>query len=134
MTSSLLYVSRRLASPADVADILRVSQSRNAGLGITGALVASSQHFAQVLEGRRAAIDELMTSITNDARHAHVRVIFYRDTAGRAFHDWTMAYAGEIGFVDRQIAPLMEESPHPQDGVHVRRLMELMRELVQSAT
>ncbi len=60
MEGSLLYVSRRLANPADIRDIVETSRVRNARLQVTGALVASRNRFAQILRGPRAALDALM--------------------------------------------------------------------------
>ncbi|MGH1591417.1 BLUF domain-containing protein [Methylobacterium phyllosphaerae] len=68
MDGSLLYVSRRTCSDDDVRNIVETSQSRNAQLHITGALVASRNRFAQILEGPRAGVDELMESIRRDPR------------------------------------------------------------------
>lgn len=53
MEGTLLYVSRRTSSDADVRDIVETSRSRNARLHVTGALVASRSRFAQILEGPR---------------------------------------------------------------------------------
>lgn len=68
MDGSLLYVSRRTCSDDDVRNIVETSLSWNARLHITGALVASRNRFAQILEGSRAGVDEPMEGIRRDPR------------------------------------------------------------------
>jgi hypothetical protein len=79
MAKSLLYVSRSLIAPTDreaiVADIVTVSHSRNASVGVTGALISTEAAFAQILEGPAAAVDELMLRIRRDSRHTDVAVV-----------------------------------------------------------
>ncbi|MGU3340708.1 BLUF domain-containing protein [Methylobacterium mesophilicum] len=85
MERSLLYVSRRLATPADVRDIVEASRSRNARLEVTGALVASRSRFAQILEGPRPGVEVLMDSIRSDPRHTGVEVLLFDDIERRRF-------------------------------------------------
>lgn len=132
MEGSLLYVSRSLATPADVLDIVEMSRSRNARLQVTGALVASRSRFAQILEGPRAGVDALMDSIRRDSRHSGVEVLLYDDIAQRRFADWTLAYSGASVFIDGLIATLTERvpsQPHPAD---MRRLVRGIEELARA--
>ncbi|MGU3468139.1 BLUF domain-containing protein [Methylobacterium sp. C33D] len=131
MDGSLLYVSRRLATPADVRDIVEASRPRNGRLQVTGALVASRSRFAQILEGPRPGVDALMDSIRRDGRHAGVEVLLYDDIARRRFPDWTLAYSGASVYVDGLIRAVTERAqarPHPAD-VHrlVRGIEDLAR-------
>jgi hypothetical protein len=95
---SLLYVSRRVGAPEDhdedVAKIVEVSTTRNVELGITGALVGTPQHFSQILEGGREAVETLMRSIVADPRHTGVAVIETQELPERAFARWSMAHIG----------------------------------------
>jgi len=137
MASSLLYVSKTLlefpAGEAEVADIVAVSRSRNAALGVTGALISTGTYFAQLLEGERAAVETLMLSINADARHMRVKTIRTAEEA-RRFARWSMAYSGTAHYMDRQIGPLF--SPlSASDTVHLAlRLITLMVECVHLQT
>ncbi len=133
MPICLLYVSTSLLSAAEQSgglnDIVDVARARNATLGVTGALVLARGHFAQVLEGERTAIDELMLSIKGDQRHTGVNVVHIAEISGRRFPRWSMAYVGQSTYVDRQIAPLLptlQEARRREATVH--RLIALMQE------
>ncbi|MEA1834923.1 BLUF domain-containing protein [Methylobacterium durans] len=133
MECSLLYVSRRLATDADIHGIVAISQVRNASLRVTGALVASRTRFAQILEGARAEIDELMNSISRDNRHTDIDIILREDIDGRSFTDWSLAYAGASTFVDNLIALLAERTTHHPDTYHMQRLIFAMKGLTEAA-
>ena len=134
MPISLLYVSNSLIAAAEsreVNDIVEVAQARNAGLAVTGALVLARRHFAQVLEGERDAIDELMNSIRRDQRHTGINVVDVVELSERRFPNWSMAYVGRSTYVERLIAPLLpalQETRRRQESVH--RLITLMQEFL----
>ena len=137
MPISLLYVSTSLLGMADgpkqVDDIVSVSRSRNAALGVTGALVMARSHFAQVLEGERRAVDELMLSIRRDRRHSGLNVVDVAEIAERRFPLWAMAYTGHATYVERQIVPLLpalQEARKRRETV--QRLLTLMQEFLAS--
>ena len=132
MEGSLLYVSQRMASDTDVDDIVAVSRARNARLQVTGALITSPGRFAQILEGPRAAVDELMDSIRRDRRHAEVEVLLYDAIDGRRFPDWSLAYSGASVFVDGLIRILVERTSPQPDPHHLRRLIDVMRGFAQA--
>src|SRR3954471_20435278 len=75
----LLYVSESCLSwPEDAAEVdhlVAVARRRNEQLSLTGALVYTRTHFAQVLEGDKAAIEEVMASIRVDPRHRNLCVV-----------------------------------------------------------
>jgi len=117
---SLLYVSRSsLSLEGDykaVGDIVQTALARNAALRISGALIYTELHFAQVLEGPESAVGELMTSIVKDARHSDVTVVARRPVARRRFGSWTMAYNGPSAFLDRHVKPLVASRTAPRDA------------------
>ena len=78
--------------------ILDAAHSNNSAAGVTGALLFSGQHFAQVLEGPQAAINERYRRISQDTRHNNVTPLLYEPTGDRQFADWSMAlcYAEEV--------------------------------------
>ncbi|ACB24558.1 MULTISPECIES: BLUF domain-containing protein [Methylobacterium] len=129
MEGSLLYVSRRLATPADIRDIVETSRVRNARLQVTGALVASRNRFAQILEGPRAALDALMDSIRRDRRHTEVEVVMHADIERRRFPEWTLAYSGTSVFVDGLIEALAKRADTRGHAGDVQRLVQAIEGL-----
>ena len=135
MVYSLLYVSKTLlkfpAGEAEVANIVAGSLSRNARLGVTGALISTGSCFAQVLEGDKAAVEELMASINADPRHMRVKILRAVEEEGRRFADWYLAYSGTSATVDRHIAPLFANLPAADEARLGLRLIGLMEEVAR---
>ena len=128
---SLCYVSRALV-PADdarriVADIVSISRGRNAVLDVTGALLFSGAHFAQILEGPREGVKELMMSIERDTRHADVTIVREGRIEARAFASWSLAYAGPSSFIDGSIRQAFT-SRAAGDDAGASRLLRLFDE------
>lgn len=98
MVYALLYISRSrvngLEGPATARRIVEVSRPRNAALDVTGALIFAESHFAQILEGPRPAVEELMQSILRDPRHHHVEILQEGFVPLRRFPRWSLAYSG----------------------------------------
>ncbi|MDQ1348587.1 MAG: hypothetical protein QG573_1962 [Acidobacteriota bacterium] len=94
MLVRLLYASRA-TSPIDealVASILERAHAHNAQHGLTGFLYTASESgvFLQVLEGGRAAVNELYGSIVRDPRHKDVTLLDYEEIGERRFATWRM--------------------------------------------
>ena len=94
MLVRLLYASRA-AGPIDaalVASILDKAHEYNAAHGVTGILCTSSEGslFLQVLEGGRAAVNELYGRILRDPRHRDVTLLDYEEIGERRFATWRM--------------------------------------------
>jgi hypothetical protein len=100
----------------------------NGANGVTGALLFTERHFAQLLEGPDEAITELLTRIDADTRHGNLRVVDDKQVEGRSFGSWSMAYSGPARYVDRFVAPLLEPMPAPAERIAVRNLIGLLRE------
>jgi hypothetical protein len=94
----LAYLSRNNENRSDMAsvvrDILVVACSTNLRLAVTGALLFSRGHFAQVLEGSRASVETVFEAIQRDPRHRDVNVLYFNPIEKRDFADWSMAFAG----------------------------------------
>jgi len=94
MLVRLLYASRATDEIDDalVASILERSHSYNAEHGITGILCTYTEGdvFLQVLEGGRAAVNELYASIVRDPRHRQVTLLDYAEVTERRFASWRM--------------------------------------------
>lgn len=82
MISTLIYRSRLTSSfdPSKLSELVCVSQTRNAALGISGILLFDGSHFLQVLEGPLDNVNQLYEKINNDPRHDSV-VELMRDYA-----------------------------------------------------
>jgi hypothetical protein len=134
--TQLLYVSESLIEPADLAReavaIVEQSVENNQQWGITGALIATTRHFAQYLEGSEASIDALLANLRADPRHTNLTVIQRAESAERRFPDWTMAYAGNTYFVSAHVSRLVELAP--QSAVTASRgLLALMQDFTDPA-
>lgn len=107
---SLLYVSlSRIPLPAhlgEVGALVHAAQRRNTELAVTGALIFTGRHFAQLLEGPAPAVGQLMASIDRDSRHEQVTVIETMQRETRRFPSWSLAYWGYASFFDGLVATL----------------------------
>ena len=92
MLTRVFYVSEIAPGMTDVGMqvILGISQVNNRRLDVTGMLAQSDGHFAQVLEGRAAAVKALMDRIRADARHVGLRVLLDEPIVTRQFARWSM--------------------------------------------
>jgi hypothetical protein len=97
----IVYYSRNRVSggPASLAaavdHILSASQTNNAPLGITGALMFNAGCFGQVLEGRREVLESTFERIQRDERHSDVSLLAFEPVSERIFGNWSMGFVGE---------------------------------------
>lgn len=136
MLEMLLYVSRSTLSEAEseaaVPEIAVASRPRNRRAGITGGLIFTGVHFAQVLEGEPAALEALLARIASDPRHTDLTIVERRPILARGFERWDMAYSGPSFYMDRHVRPLLTG----QGGGRLsredaaRKLTELTRQFV----
>ncbi|WP_298191021.1 BLUF domain-containing protein [Novosphingobium sp.] len=127
---SLLYISRSTIAPEEaeavVAGIVATSVTRNAAVGLTGALLFTGTHFAQALEGDKAAIEDLMHRVTCDIRHDEIVIVEQGPLEQRRFDTWSMAYFGPSQFVSRHVTRLLND-PSPAER---RRAADWLGELL----
>ena len=92
MLRSLAYRSRYVGADfdADAERIAATARERNAGLGVTGALVPYEGRFFQVIEGPPDAIEALYARIASDPRHDELRVLVDRPASRRVLPQWSM--------------------------------------------
>lgn len=126
----LLYISQS-TFPGDqaanvTASIVDTAHRRNPPLGLTGALLFTGTHFAQIIEGKADAVERLMAALRHDARHVGLQVVDRQIAAQRRFSSWSMAYFGPSQFVSRHVTRLLGE-PSPADQ---RRAAEWLTELL----
>ncbi len=95
----LLYLSQPPAGldadgvEALVREIRIKSLHNNAARRLTGVLAYSERLFAQALEGDEADVNATFARICADGRHHDVHVVHAGRVLGRAFGDWSMAFA-----------------------------------------
>lgn len=94
MLYQVIYSSRARSalSVADLTAILDDARAGNERRQVTGALIYSDGIFVQILEGPKAVVTSLMSSIAADTRHTDVKVFHQAEVDHRIFGDWTMAY------------------------------------------
>jgi hypothetical protein len=120
------YVSRARSAfdESAVRAILASARRHNPRLGISGCLLFSGRCFAQVLEGERAAVDELAARIATDPRHDAVRFLHRASRSDREYADWPMGYLHDVNLEDDLETLLLIPDRSP---VVVADVMERMR-------
>ena len=113
----LIYCSR-IVNPQDanrvgqdIDHIVRHGQTKNARLGITGALLTDRALFAQVAEGPAAAIEGMYSRIADDKRHRGVELLRYVATHVRLLPLWPLALVEvdripDVGRINGRSTPL----------------------------
>jgi hypothetical protein len=128
----LLYVSRSLI-PRDgvkqaIDHLVVTSSSRNSTLALTGALLFTGRHFAQVLEGKQESVELVMAAIARDARHDQVLVVEKAPVAERRFAGWSLVYFGPSEFVSRHVTRLLSDPAAAKRTRAAEWLVELLCE------
>ena len=133
----LIYVSRNLLEgPAEAVEqevfrILEVSRRNNLRDGITGALLFSTDYFAQALEGPPAAVHRAFERIQCDARHSGTVVLSCGNVPAREFGEWSMAYVGRVQAEGTRYATLAM----PQAAEHEsRRVLNMLHGVVERSS
>ena len=134
----LLYVSESNIEQAiagkTISDIVAGAQVRNAQLHLTGALIFSNTYFAQVLEGPKGAVSQMMISIKADTRHRNINVVDESLINDRKFSDWKMAYHGPSQFVSRHVSRLLQPASLSEQIRASEWLTELALEFSRQTT
>ena len=89
----LMYFSRPTgAGPRSLVldQITAHAARRNAERDITGVLIATADAYAQLLEGPRGALSDLVFKIGADDRHTDMTIVDFRPTLGRVAPSWAM--------------------------------------------
>lgn len=96
MIASLLYSSSAAADvdSGDVFAIIEASARNNPRRDVTGFLIYDGQEFLQYVEGPADALDSLLATLGQDARHHSVRVLHRTQSPRRLFPKWAMRRAG----------------------------------------
>ncbi len=127
----MFYISRSRATPVEVQRILANARHRNGLRQVTGALLFTGGHFAQVLEGSPQALVEIMAAIEADPRHEAMTRLIEGDITQRRFDAWTMAFVEALG-VDDLIHQLLAAPEVPAE--RAERVLRLMFESSSAPT
>lgn len=92
MLERLVYVSQAAddLSEEEVRRIVARAQMRNRQLDVTGMLLLVRSEFVQVLEGRSAALDQVVGYISRSPRHHGIELIDRQPVTTRRFDRWAM--------------------------------------------
>lgn len=85
---------------AVLAQIFDAARSKNAKIGVTGALLVTDHWFVQVLEGEESTVSSLYQRISQDDRHDDVKVIESGAVDSLVFSRWSMARVSSSGHAD----------------------------------
>lgn len=114
---------------AEIESILSAARRNNPHLGITGALAIGRGVFAQLLEGKRYAVEMVFEKIQRDERHGEVQVLAFGPADERAFPHWPMARL-EPGSDDQvRIVPIGDDTDVGATHPEARRLLDIVRAL-----
>ena len=129
---SLLYISESKIKPrkakSELYRIIATARAFNPTVGITGALIYTGTHFAQVIEGDETAINELIAKIARDSRHGEISIVARDPLTKRRFSDWSMAYNGPSQFVSENVTRLLNEPSPAERSLAAGWLVELIEE------
>ena len=115
----------------EIWEILNWSRAYNPTAQVTGALMVSATHFAQVLEGPLDSLRPLFGNIACDTRHRLVTHLQCEPAIDRHFGDWSMAYVSEEWGVDVPLSVRRPELSLFAASVSADRVLALLRYLVQ---
>ncbi len=104
---ALIYISRaaRPFAREQLEEMGEKFSAANERRGLTGVLIAIGDHFLQVLEGERDALNEVALRIAADRRHFDFKELYRGGIPERAFADWGM----RLILLDRRfLLPLQE--------------------------
>ena len=84
MLRQCFYVSRARIGAAAVQPMWASCVRRNAAQELTGMLLFTGNHFAQLIEGEPQVVDATLARIKADPRHAQLRVLLDKPLAQRS--------------------------------------------------
>lgn len=111
--SQVFYVSRCLLTDIrQVRQLHQACQANNAKRGLTGLLLFTGEHFAQLLEGPPETLSDLVERIARDPRHTSMRTLSHKPLARRACPQWSMRLL-EAREVDASVRYVVEAAQPP---------------------
>lgn len=107
----LIYRSKSV-KPIDwdiISDIMHSSEVNNQKQEISGALLATTTHFLQVIEGKFEDVNATFMRIARDQRHDELQLIAFHEIDARIFDGWGMKGIGVFDFNQATAKILMEK-------------------------
>ena len=126
MLVRLLYVSRAVGPQTTfvTGSILSSAKVHNASHDISGVLCQGQGLYLQVLEGERAAVNQLYARIMADPRHRDVEMLHLEEITQRRFKAWAMAHV-DLSEHDPMIRMKHPEfDPYSASGAIAMQLMD----------
>ncbi|CAM3636081.1 BLUF domain-containing protein [Polynucleobacter brandtiae] len=92
----LSYISKATQDMglSSLIHLFDVSLKWNDDHGLTGVLFYENQFFSQIIEGKRADVQEIWGKIQKDYRHQIVRQLAFNSIQERAFPNWGIRFYG----------------------------------------
>ncbi len=132
----LVYISRATRPLAQEAllELLRVSQTNNTRMDLTGILLYAHERFFQVLEGPRDVVKATAARIALDARHTGMLVLLEEPIRAREYAQWAMGFVStdtippdlQTAFTTMLLAPPVGSEDEPSHKV-LRLLLKTFR-------
>jgi hypothetical protein len=85
-------IPARPMNDAELQELLSIAREANVRFHVTGMLIGLPESFIQLIEGPRAAIEQLYRNIQQDKRHFRVTTLREGPIEQRFFPDWAMAF------------------------------------------
>ncbi|WP_395942897.1 BLUF domain-containing protein [Brevundimonas sp.] len=126
---SILYVSESVRPDPTLltlAEILAASDRNNRRDGLTGALLVSSGHYLQVLEGAAQDLDRTLHRLEADPRHRALRILSRHPIRIRRFGDWAMVAARISPDQEAQMNEVIRAAPGDPDKA-AQAMLDLVR-------
>ncbi len=131
----IVYISSsvKLATDAELLELLEQSRERNLQFDITGMLLYRDGLFIQAIEGVEKPLRTLFSNIQRDPRHTGLKTLVDREIIKRDFHSWSMGFANVSGY-DEETVPAFSSflaESHSQAKSHSRaiHLLQTFREV-----
>lgn len=125
MLRQCFYVSRARVGAEAVQPMWASCVRRNAGLELTGMLLFTGRHFAQLIEGEPQVVDATLARIKADPRHAQLRVLLDKPLAQRSCAPGRLALM-QLQELDGIAAQLLAAEKIPPGAAD--KLLAVMRE------
>jgi hypothetical protein len=115
----------------EISQILRSARENNSEVEITGALMFTSDYFAQVLEGPYDNVQKLFDRIEEDDRHSDMVMIDFSAVDDRRFAESAMAYVGEEENLEDRFFMIAEETNFDASLLSGNEAFNTLREKIE---
>lgn len=119
----IFYISQSQAQPEELTRIVDASVRNNLRRGVTGMLVFTGGHFAQLIEGGRDEVLQTMAAIDADPRHRQVQRLMDGGVEQRSFGQFSMGWLEAPGADELLTQLLAGPLPLPPRARRLRQLL-----------